>query len=284
VAAACGPLRAILPRVNRPSPLGPFEARVDINADIGESFGVYRLGNDEALLEVVSSGNVACGFHAGDPSVMRRTVRLAQRAGRAIGAHPSFPDLAGFGRREMQASPQEVEDLVAYQIGALNGIARSEGAALRHVKPHGALYNASARCRELAEPIVSAVIRFDPGLLLMAPSGSELLRAGERAGLRVAAEVFADRAYEPDGSLVSRRLPGAVLTDPGEVVRRAIRMVRERVVLARDGSLVSVRADTICIHGDTPDAPGLAARLRAGLESEGIRILAPGTDPAGVRG
>ena len=248
--------------------------RVDINADIGESFGIYTLGDDEALLGSVTSGNIACGYHAGDPSVMRRTVRLAQRAGVAIGAHPAFPDLAGFGRREFDAAPEEIEDLVLCQIGALSAMAMAEGLRLQHGKAHGALYAMAARRQELAEAVARAAVSFDPSLILIGPPGSELLSAGRRLGLRVAAEVFADRAYGSDGSLVPRRMPGAVLDDPASVVERAVRMLREGVVIACDGSIVSVRADTICVHGDTSGAGMIAARLRTGLEEAGIRVVA----------
>lgn len=250
--------------------------RVDLNADIGESFGAYILGNDEALLRSVTSGSIACGYHAGDPSVMRRTVRLAKQAGVAIGAHPAFPDLVGFGRRELNASPDEVENFVLYQLGALTAVATAEGQKLRHVKPHGALYNMAARDRTLADAIARAVFSCDASLILIGLSGSTLLSSGRRLGLQVAGEVFADRAYEPDGSLVSRRMPGAVLHDVVRIVERAIRMVREGVVVARDGSTVPVQADTICVHGDTPDADAVAARLREGLEDAGIRVVALG--------
>jgi 5-oxoprolinase (ATP-hydrolysing) subunit A len=248
--------------------------RVDLNADIGESFGVYTLGHDDLLLRSITSGSVACGFHAGDPSVIRRTVRAASRAGVAIGAHPSFPDLIGFGRREMNMEPREIADLVLYQVGAVNAIARAEGATLRHVKPHGALYNMSVRRSEVAEAIARAVASFDDGLLLMGLPGSELLSAGARLGLRVAAEAFADRSYEPDGTLTARRLSDSVLSEPGRVVDRAVRIVREGKVTARDGSTVSLQADTICLHGDTPNAAELAAAVRLGLEQAGIEVKA----------
>lgn len=246
--------------------------RVDINADIGESFGPYVLGHDESLLRSITSASIACGFHAGDPSVMRRTVRLAKQAGVAIGAHPGFPDLIGFGRREMNAAPDEIEDFVLYQIGALSAAATAEALKLQHIKPHGALYHMAARHQAIAEAIVRAILSSDSSLILVGPSGSEILSAGKRAGLQVAAEAFADRAYEADGSLVSRRTPGAVLHDAAQVVERSVRMVREGVVIARDGSTLRVQAETICVHGDTPGADVMAARLRAGLEGAGIRV------------
>jgi UPF0271 protein len=248
--------------------------RVDLNADIGESFGVYTLGQDDLLLRSITSGSIACGFHAGDPSVIRRTVRAAARAGVAIGAHPSFPDLVGFGRREMTMEPREIADLVLYQIGAVSAIANAEGAKLRHVKPHGALYNMSVRRSEVAEAIARAVASFDDGLLLMGLPESELLSAGARLGLRVAAEAFADRSYEPDGTLTSRHLSDSVLSEPGRAVERAVRMVRDGKVIARDGSTFSLKVDTICVHGDTPNAAELAAAVRLGLEQAGVEVKA----------
>jgi UPF0271 protein len=248
--------------------------RVDLNADIGESFGIYHAGNDEFLLRSITSGNIACGFHAGDPSVMRLTVRLAARAGVAIGAHPGFPDLSGFGRREMDAQPQEIADFVLYQIGALSGIAKSEGLCLQHVKPHGALYNMSVKRKDVAEAVARAVASFDETLLLVGLPESELLTAGSRLGLRVVAEGFADRSYEPDGTLTPRHLADSVLSEPGHVAERGVRMVRDGKVTARDGSSLSIRVDTICVHGDTKDATELAAALRFGLEQAGIIVAA----------
>ena len=246
--------------------------RVDLNADIGESFGIYQAGNDELLLRSITSGSIACGFHAGDPSVMRRTVRLAARAGVAIGAHPGFPDLVGFGRREIKTEPQEIFDFVLYQIGALNAVAKAEGARLQHVKPHGALYNMSARDKEMAEAIARAVAAFDQTLLLVGLPESELLSAGRRLGLRVVSEAFADRSYESDGTLTPRHLAESVLSEPGRAAERAVRMIRDRKVVARDGTALTLQVDTICVHGDTPDAAGLAAAVRLGLEQAGITV------------
>jgi len=246
--------------------------QIDLNSDLGESFGAWRMGQDEALMASITSANVACGFHAGDPSVMRRTVALAKRHGVAVGAHPGFPDLVGFGRREMQASPEEVEDFVLYQVSALAGIASTEGMPLQHVKAHGALYNQACRDRKLADAIARAITAFNPGLILFGLPGSELLEAGQRAGLRVAAEVFADRAYEPDGSLASRRKPGSVIHDARSVVERAVRMVREGRVVATNGSTISLTAHTICLHGDTPGSGDLSRQVRTGLEAAGIRV------------
>lgn len=248
--------------------------RVDLNADIGESFGMFRTGDDEQLLRTITSGSIACGFHAGDPVVMRRTVRMAARAGVSIGAHPGLPDLAGFGRREMNIEPEEITDLVLYQVSALSGIAKAEGATLRHVKPHGALYNMSVRRPDMAEAVARAVASFDERLLLVGPAGSELLAAGTRAGLSVAGEGFADRSYEADGSLTSRHVAGAVLSEPALVAERAVQMVRHGRVAARDGSTVSLKVDTICVHGDTPRAAELAAAVRAELELAGIAVRA----------
>jgi UPF0271 protein len=247
---------------------------IDLNCDLGESFGRWTLGADEALMESVSSCNIACGFHAGDPDVMRRTVRLAGRHGVAIGAHPGLPDLVGFGRRHMSVTPAEVENLVIYQTGALAAFARAEGIRLQQVKAHGALYNMAAGERALAEAMARGVASFDPSLLLLAPPGSELLRAGQAAGLPVAAEGFADRAYEPDGSLTSRCEPDAIINDLPTVLERVVRMARHGVVVTRSGVEVPMRVATICIHGDTPGAAGLARGLREGLEREGIEVRA----------
>lgn len=246
--------------------------RIDLNADLGESFGPWPMGQDEALMTSITSANIACGFHAGDPSVMRRTIVLAQRHGVALGAHPGFPDLVGFGRRELQATPEEVEDLVLYQLSALAGVASVHGVRLQHVKPHGALYNMAARDRTLADAIASAVAKFDSSLILFGLPNSELLRAGEAAGLRIAAEAFADRAYEPDGSLASRRKPGSVIDDATAVVARAVRMVREREAVATNGSTISIHAETLCLHGDTPGSADLARRIRAALEAAGVSV------------
>jgi UPF0271 protein len=244
--------------------------RIDLNADVGES-----IGDDEGVIPAVSSANVACGFHAGNPAIMRTTVQLSKRHGVAVGAHPSFRDLEGFGRTEMQVEATELESLVAYQIRALSAIALKEGVKLNHVKPHGALYNMAARDAGMADAVARAVRTVDASLVLFGLSGSELTAAGQRAGLRVAAEVFADRGYRPDGTLAPRGTPGAVLTDVAEVVRRAIGMVTGQGVTAVDGTTVSVRADTICIHGDTPGAAALARAVRAALAAAGIEIRPP---------
>jgi UPF0271 protein len=246
--------------------------RIDLNCDMGESFGAYTIGADAEVMASISSANVACGYHGGDPAVMRRTVRLAREAGVAVGAHPGFQDLAGFGRREMRLAPQEIEDMVLYQIGALAAIARSEGVRLQHVKAHGALYNMAAKDRASADAIARAVAAFDRSLILFGLPGSELTRAGEACGLRVAPEGFADRAYEPDGSLTPRSRAGAVIHDTEAVVQRVVRMAVDGRVAAIDGSEMVIYVETICTHGDTPGAQALTRALRAGLERAGVAI------------
>ncbi|QWU13309.1 UPF0271 protein [Paenibacillus sophorae] len=245
---------------------------VDLNCDMGESFGAYTIGADEDLLQEVTSANIACGFHAGDPSVMRKSVRSALASGVSIGAHPGLPDLTGFGRRNMDITPEEAFDLVTYQIGALEAFVRQEGGKLRHVKPHGALYNMAAASRPLADAIAMAVHRFDPSLVLYGLAGSELLAAGREAGLPTASEVFADRTYQRDGSLTPRRQAGAVITDMEQSVRQVIRMVKEGTVAAVDGTVVPLEAETVCIHGDGAGAAVFARELRRRLEAEGITV------------
>ena len=246
--------------------------RIDLNADLGESFGPWPMGQDAQLMPLISSANVACGFHAGDAGTMRKTVRLARAHGVAVGAHPGFPDLGGFGRREMSLTPQEIEDLVLYQIGALAAIAQSEGVRLQHVKAHGALYNMACQDETLAEAIAKAVRAFDPTLVLFGLPGSALLQAGLDAGLPVAAEAFADRAYHADGSLAPRSEPGSVIHEVDMVVARAVRMVCEDTVVASDGTAMRFEADTLCLHGDTPGAAVLAAAVRRGLEDAGVTV------------
>jgi UPF0271 protein len=250
--------------------------RIDLNADVGESFGAYALGQDPALLPLITSANIACGFHAGDPGIMRSTVALAREHGTAVGAHPGFPDLAGFGRRELQASPREVEDLVVYQIGALAGIASAQGTRLQHVKPHGALYNMAVRDTALADAIARAIVSVDRSLILFGLPRSQSIDAGRRHGLRTACEAFADRAYRADGTLVPRSQSGAVIDDGDIVVSRAVMMAREHVVVAVDGSRVPLDVDTICVHGDTPGAAALAARIRQSLIDAGLEVKAVG--------
>ena len=249
-------------------------ARLDLNCDMGESFGPWPMGRDEEVLPSVTSINVACGFHAGDPLVMRRTVRLAAERGVAVGAHPGLPDLQGFGRRTMAITPDEARGITLYQIGALDAFARAAGARLRHVKAHGALYNMAAKDRRLADAVASAVRDFDPSLVLVGLSGSELIKAGQGLGLACASEVFADRGVEPDGSLTPRGQPGAMIEDEELAVARVLRMVLEGRVTCSNGAEVAIRADTVCIHGDQPKALAFALRLREALTGAGVEVRA----------
>lgn len=250
--------------------------RVDLNCDLGESFGAYKLGLDEEILPFVTSANIACGFHAGDPAVMRKTVALALKNNVAIGAHPGLPDLVGFGRRQMEISHQEAYDMVVYQLGALQAFVKAEGAVLQHVKPHGALYNMAAKSTALAAAIVEAVYKVDPGLILFGLSGSELVAAGEKIGLKVAHEVFADRTYQLDGSLTPRKQQDALITNDEEAVQQVIRMVKEGRVASRQGTDVAVKADTVCIHGDGVHALAFAQKIREALLDSGIAVKAIG--------
>ncbi|HLX34391.1 MAG TPA: 5-oxoprolinase subunit PxpA [Candidatus Limnocylindrales bacterium] len=252
-------------------------ATIDLNADVGESLGPWPMGSDADLIPLVSSVNIACGFHAGDPATMARTVALAVRSGATIGAHPGYPDLAGFGRRDMDLTAEDLEAAIVYQVGALMGFARSAGAEVRHVKAHGALYNRAAADAEVAETVARAIRRCAGELILVGLASSALLDAGREAGLEVAAEAFPDRAYEADGSLRSRRLPGAVLTDSRAVADRAVVMARDGVVKAVDGTIVPLRADTLCLHGDTPGAVEHAKAVRAALSAAGIHVAPVGS-------
>ncbi|MFC7679775.1 LamB/YcsF family protein [Paenibacillus sp. GCM10028914] len=247
---------------------------VDLNCDMGESFGVYKLGMDHVLLEHVTSANIACGFHAGDPSVMRATVRQALHKKTALGAHPGLPDLAGFGRRNMDISPDEAFDMVTYQIGALQAFIKQEGGVLRHVKPHGALYNMAAASKPLADAIAAAIHGLDSKLILYGLSGSTLIQAGHQIGLRTANEVFADRTYQDNGTLTPRRLSGALITDTEQAVQQVIRMVKEHVVVTTSGKSIPIQADTVCLHGDGTHAAVFAAQLRTRLLEEGITVKA----------
>ncbi|MBO4839395.1 MAG: LamB/YcsF family protein [Lachnospiraceae bacterium] len=246
--------------------------KVDLNSDLGESFGAYKLGMDAEILAYVSSANVACGFHAGDPVVMEETVRLAKAAGAAIGAHPGFPDLVGFGRRQMACTPQEVKAYVKYQIGALAAFTGAQGLKLQHCKPHGALYNMAAKDMALAAAIAEAVAEVDKDIILLGLAGSRMVEAGRTAGLRVAGEVFADRAYRADGTLVPRSEPGAVIHDTETAIARTVRMVKEGVVTAVTGEEVPLAADSICVHGDNPSALAFVKAIRSCLEAEGVCI------------
>ncbi|MCW2888698.1 MAG: hypothetical protein JWL58_5560 [Streptosporangiaceae bacterium] len=245
---------------------------IDINADLGEGFGVWRLGDDEALLAVVTSANVACGYHAGDPLIMRRTCEAAVARGVMIGAQVSYRDLAGFGRREMDVAPEELTAEVLYQLAALDGIARISGGRVGYVKPHGALYNRIVRDPAQAAAVVAAVRVYDPSLPILTLPGSAVYEAA--GNLTVVAECYADRAYTAAGTLVSRREPGAVIHDPGEVAARAVRMAVDGVVVAADGTPVPLSARSICVHGDTPGAVEIAHAVRTGLTEAGI-VLRP---------
>jgi UPF0271 protein len=247
---------------------------MDLNADLGEGFGSWQMADDEALLAVVTSANVACGFHAGDPSIMRRTVEAAVRQGVAIGAHVSYPDLRGFGRRDMDLPLDQVTDDVLYQIGALDTFARAAGSAVTYVKPHGALYNRIARDIEAAAALVAALTAYDRPLPLLTLPASAAAEAARQAGAPAVAEGFADRTYRPDGQLVSRREPGAVVSDETAVARRAVRMARDGVVTTADGQEVTLRIDSLCVHGDSPGAVGLARAVHQALTSADIKVAA----------
>ncbi|HJN87667.1 MAG: 5-oxoprolinase subunit PxpA [Dehalococcoidia bacterium] len=243
---------------------------IDLNCDMGESFGAYKLGHDEEVIKYITSANVACGFHASDPTWMRWTVQLAEEHGVAIGAHPGFPDLQGFGRRNMVVSPEEAKNDVIYQIGALAAFTKTK--KLQHVKPHGAMYNMAAGGGDLARAICEAVLEVDPEMILVVLTGTPWADLAEEMGLRVALEAFADRALNPDGTLVPRSLPGSVIHDPEELVARSIKMITEGKATAISGEEISVRADTLCLHGDTPGAVQLAADLRSKLVAAGVEI------------
>lgn len=245
---------------------------IDINSDLGESFGAWKMGDDSAMLDVVSSANVACGFHAGDPAGILKTVKAAAERGVAIGAHVGYRDLAGFGRRNMDPSSEELIGDVIYQIGALQGLAKAAGTRVTYVKPHGALYNTIAIDARQAADVIAAIRAIDPSLVLMALAGSQLVEQARSAGLTVVAEAFADRAYTPEGNLVSRREKGSVLHDPELVAQRMLRMVRDGAIEAIDGTMTKIDAQSICVHGDSPGAVAIAQRLRALLEKSGHAV------------
>jgi 5-oxoprolinase (ATP-hydrolysing) subunit A len=247
---------------------------LDLNSDLGESFGRWVLGDDEAMLALVTSANVACGFHAGDPTTLRRTCRLAADAGVVVGAQVGYRDLAGFGRRFVDVAPNELADDVVYQIGALDGICRVAGTAVRYVKPHGALYNTIVHHEAQAAAVVAAVRDYSPELPVLGLPGSAFLREAQRAGLRTVQEFFVDRGYTPEGTLVPRAQAGAVLHDPDEVTARVLRLVSDGVVAAVDGSEVAVEAASACVHGDSPGAVEMARAVRAGLEKAGVTVRA----------
>jgi 5-oxoprolinase (ATP-hydrolysing) subunit A len=245
---------------------------IDLNADLGEGFGHSRLMEDEALLDLVSSANIACGFHAGDATTMRDTVMAAAARGVAIGAHPSYPDIPGFGRRELDIAPMEIRFHVAFQLRALRDVCAAENAKLSYVKPHGALYNRAAKDHPAADAVVSAILDVDASLVLLGLAGSEMARAAEKRGVTFAAEAFADRAYRHDGSLVPRSEPGAVIHDVRAAVDRAITLVKSNTITAQDGATLSVTAQSLCVHGDNPDAAPLLRELRARLLEAGVTI------------
>lgn len=248
-----------------------MKPKIDFNCDMGESFGMYKMGLDEEVIRHITSANVACGFHAGDPGWMRKTVELAEARGVAVGAHPSFPDLAGFGRRNMVVSPQEARDDVVYQVGALSAFTSS--GRLQHVKPHGAMYNMAVNDPDLAKAICEAALSVDEGIALLALAGSQWIDVARGMGLRVGREIFADRALNADGTLVSRSTPGSVIHDTAEVVERSLRMVTEGKARAISGETIELEADSLCLHGDTPGAVEMASALKRALESEGVEIV-----------
>ena len=245
---------------------------VDLNADLGESFGAYTIGCDGDVLLQVTSANVACGWHAGDPLVLDRTLALAKERGVAVGAHPGYPDLLGFGRREMKLSPDEEYAYTLYQLGAFAAFAKRHGMEVQHLKAHGAMYNTAARDIRLALAICRAVKAFDPNIILLGLSGSKLIEAAQELGLKAASEIFADRAYEEDGSLVDRKKPGAMIEDEELAMDRVVRMVREGRVTAITGRDISVKADSICVHGDGPKALAFTRRIRQRLTGAGVRL------------
>lgn len=245
---------------------------IDLNCDLGESFGAYRIGMDEEILPLISSANIACGFHASDPLTMDKTVKMAVEAGVGIGAHPGLPDLVGFGRRNMNISPAEAKAAIIYQVGALQGFVQAYKATMQHVKPHGALYNMAGKDAALAAAICQGIYQVNPELTLLALSGSEMLKEAEKLGLATMSEVFADRAYEADGSLVARSKPGAVITDEDEAIERTVMMVKEHKVKTIQGDWIEIHPDSICVHGDNPHALAFVQKIRNAMEQENIKI------------
>lgn len=250
--------------------------QIDLNADLGESFGAWRMGEDAGVMPWITSANIACGFHAGDPTIMQRTVALAVKHGVAIGAHPALPDLQGFGRREMKVTPAEAYALTLYQIGALHAFVRAAGARMHHVKAHGALYNLAARDRALADALARAVHDFDHRLILVGLAGSALVEAGRAVGIAVIREGFCDRRYHPDGSLAPRSEPGAVIENPDDAVTQAVSIATQHRTVATDGKVIAIEADSLCVHGDRANASKFAERLRQALETAGIKVAAAG--------
>ena len=254
---------------------------IDLNCDMGESFGAYRLGMDEAVIANITSANIACGWHAGDPMVMDKTVKMAREHNVGVGAHPGYPDLLGFGRRNLDCTPDEIRNYLIYQIGALKAICQVNNTSLRHVKPHGALYLTAVENEAVARAVAEAIVSVDPGLMYVALAGAKgelMRRIGKEMGLNLVYEAFPDRAYTPEGTLVSRRLPGAVIKDPREVSERALRMATEGKVIAVEGSPIALQAQTLCVHGDTPTAVELVKTIRQTLQAHGVTLV-PMTPP-----
>lgn len=249
-----------------------MEWTIDLNSDLGESFGPYVIGQDASILDEITSANIACGYHAGDHNIMHQTVRMAVEKGVGPGAHPGLPDRLGFGRRYIAVDPDDVYNMTVYQIGALQAFVSHYGERLRHVKPHGALFNMASKDATIAQAIAEAVAAVDQNLLLFGLSNSELIQAGTKAGLKVVHEVFADRTYQPDGTLTPRTAPNACMEDLDLMVKRVVRMVKEGKVHALDGTDLEIQADTVCVHGDDPKALAFVRGLRKGLEEHGIRI------------
>jgi UPF0271 protein len=249
--------------------------KIDLNCDMGESFGAYKLGMDEEVIQYITSANIACAWHAGDPLVMDRTVKMAVDHGVGVGAHPGYPDLMGFGRRNMDCTPQEIRGYLIYQIGAIEAFCKAHGCRLQHVKPHGALYLTAVENEEVARAIAEAIVSVNPELFYVALAGAKgqlVTRIGREVGLKVIYEAFPDRAYTPEGTLVSRRLPGAVIKDPQAVSERALRMAKEGLVIAVDGTSIALEAQTLCVHGDTPTAVDLVKSIRETLEADGVAV------------
>ncbi|MBW2486624.1 MAG: LamB/YcsF family protein [Deltaproteobacteria bacterium] len=255
--------------------------RIDLNCDMGESFGAYKLGMDDAVIQYITSANIACGWHAGDPAVMNHTVAIAVEHGVGVGAHPGYPDLLGFGRRNMDCTMEELRNYVIYQIGALQAFCSAHGTRLQHVKPHGALYLTAVENEDVARAVAEAIVQVNPDLRYVALAGAKgelMTRIGQEVGLKVVYEAFPDRAYSPEGTLVSRRQSGAVIKDPQAVSQRALRMVREGVVVAIDGSAIPLEAQTLCVHGDNPKAVELVRSIRETLEADGVAVTPMGKE------
>ena len=255
--------------------------KIDLNCDMGESFGDYKLGMDDAVIQFISSANIACGWHAGDPCVMDHTVSIAVEHGVGVGAHPGYPDLLGFGRRNMDCTSEDLRNYVIFQIGALQAFCNAHGTQLQHVKPHGALYLTAVENEDVARAVAEAIVSVNPELLYVALAGAKgelMRRIGQEVGLRVVYEAFPDRAYSPEGTLVSRRQPGAVIKEPREVSERALRMVKDGVVIAVDGTTIPLEVQTLCVHGDNPKAVDLVRSIRETLEADGVAVTPMGKE------